>query len=356
MKDNIGKVVRTKFSVAPGEAVGMVAAQSLGEPGTQMTMRAFHYAGVAEHVPTGLPRLIELVDVKREPSKPIIIIRLKKEYEKDRKYAEELAKELEEVRVRDVAIVRENLRQKMIKVKIKGNAEKDYHITFEDLVKAVKSVYKNAKVSKARKEITIKFEKKHVPKAALKKPYTYLRNLFLRIKEKSLKPITGIKRAVVNEEDGKYFVVASGWKISSVIKHKYVDPSRIYTNNIKEIERTFGIEAARNALVREIKQTMDMQKLYVDIRHILLLADVMCYHGKVTRVGRHGIASMKPSVLARAAFEETVQHLTEAAINAEEDKLLGVVENIIVGKTTPIGTGRVALTFHPPKKEGEKPK
>ena len=66
-----------RSSVSPGEAVGTVSAQSIGEPGTQMTLRTFHYAGVVElSVPLGLPRLIEIIDAKRTPKNTIMTVYL----------------------------------------------------------------------------------------------------------------------------------------------------------------------------------------------------------------------------------------------------------------------------------------
>ena len=92
-----------KAKVENCEAVGMVAAQSIGEPGTQMTMRTFHYAGVAEiDVTLGLPRLIEIVDARREPSTPMMTIHLLPEVSGNRDMVKRLAWELEETTVADL--------------------------------------------------------------------------------------------------------------------------------------------------------------------------------------------------------------------------------------------------------------
>ncbi|MFB6198122.1 MAG: DNA-directed RNA polymerase subunit A'', partial [Halobacteriaceae archaeon] len=67
--------------VDPLDPVGTVSAQSIGEPGTQMTMNTFHYAGVAEiDVTQGLPRLIELVDARKEPDTPMMTVHLDEEH------------------------------------------------------------------------------------------------------------------------------------------------------------------------------------------------------------------------------------------------------------------------------------
>ena len=161
-----------------------------------------------------------------------------------------------------------------------------------------------------------------------------------------LKGIKGISRVVILKgNEGEYFVRTGGTNLEEVMKWKGVNASRCYTNNIKEIEKVLGLEAARNAIVREAKQVLDMQKLDVDVRHLMLLADAMCMDGDVKPVGRHGLSGDKASILARAAFEETLKHLIAAAVKADEDKLVGVTENVIIGQIVPIGTGVVKLTM-----------
>src|SRR3989338_6102116 len=103
------KETRDLSKIAPFEAVGVISAQSLGEPGTQMTMRTFHYAGVAEQVPTGLPRLIEIVDAKKEPKKPIIDIYLKSAYSRSPTEAEKVSHEISSVFLSEIATVEDDL-------------------------------------------------------------------------------------------------------------------------------------------------------------------------------------------------------------------------------------------------------
>jgi len=124
---------------------------------------------------------------------------------------------------------------------------------------------------------------------------------------------------------------------------KGVDPTRTITNNIHEIEKVLGIEAARQALINEIMNVLEEQGLDVDIRHVMLVADLMTRTGTVKQVGRHGVTGEKPSVLARAAFEVTVKHLLDAAARGERDELKGVAENVIIGQLIPLGTSMVKL-------------
>ena len=339
--------------IPPYEAVGVICAQSIGEPGTQMTMRTFHYAGVAEHVPTGLPRLIEIVDAKKEPKKPIIDMYLKSSYARSRPEAEKVAKELASVFVSDVADVEDDLEALTIKVTFNEKDGKAQNVTFAMLRKALEEfgpelksdessiLIKPVKESKGKKE---EKEKKKVTAKSVRK-------LSQKVREAIVRGVRGIHKAVVIKGNDEYFIRAGGFNVVGALENPAVDPKRIYTNNIKEIERVYGIEAARKAIVREIKDVMDMQKLFVDIRHIMLIADAMTYGGSVKSIGRHGLSGEKVGVLGRAAFEETIKHLINASAFSEEEKLIGVTENIIVGQTVPVGTGKIKLVMKHAKKK-----
>ncbi|MDD5336876.1 MAG: DNA-directed RNA polymerase subunit A'' [Candidatus ainarchaeum sp.] len=341
-----------KFSsqVAAFEPVGVIAAQSIGEPGTQMTMRTFHYAGVAEHVPTGLPRLIEIVDAKKIPKKPIMDIYLKSDYRTEEK-ARDVAYDLESVAVKDVANVGDDLEKKKIIVRFKEKDAKELKVTFKMLRDAVeKASAFDTSVNDAEKILTI------APrgKKGLEITLHALRRLANSLRSALIKGVPGVKRAVVVREGGESFIRASGYNIEGVIANPAVNPKKVYTNNIKYIESVYGIEAARNAILHEIKQVLDMQKLYVDIRHIMLVSDALCAEGSVKSVGRHGLSGQKAGVLGRAAFEETIKHLVNASVRATDDALVGVTENIIVGQTVPMGTGKIRLMVSMPKKHKAK--
>lgn len=339
-----------KAAVVPFEAVGVIAAQSLGEPGTQMTMRTFHYAGVAEHVPTGLPRLIEIVDAKKEPKKPIVDIYLKSAYARSPTEAEKVARDLSSIPVSNVANVIDDLTEKAIKIRYHEKEGKALGVTFAMLKKALEEYGEMLRINEDKKMLLIQPKKKKAEDKEI--TARYVRKLTTRIKSIIVKGIKKLQRAVVvKSSDGEYFVRAAGFNIEGVLTHEAVDAKAIYTNNIKEIERVYGIEAARNAIVKEIKDVLDMQKLYVDIRHILLIADAMTFGGEIKSIGRHGLSGEKVGVLGRAAFEETIKHLIEASTLSVEERLIGVTENIIVGQTVPVGTGKIKLVMKAKKKK-----
>ena len=331
------------LNITPGEAVGVMAAHSLGEPGTQMTMRTFHLPGVVEIVPTGLPRMIEIVDAKKIPKKPIVSIYLNKKHSKDEKRVREIARSIEEVLLSEVASFVENFSKKQIFIKLKKGALEQMKLDMSDVKKRIQE--------EISKDVDMKHQREKVLISGKKMPLRMLRKLTNKLKALHVSGVKGISKAVVTQDtDGEWIIMAGGWNLEDVLTRPEVDPFRCYTNNIMHIYDLFGIEATRNAIVKELETVMSTQKADVDIRHIRLLADAMTADGEVVSVGRHGLSGRKPSVLARAAFEETVKHIINAAIHGEEDKLAGVTENILIGQPVPLGSGLVKLTMKAPKK------
>ncbi|MCX8202543.1 MAG: DNA-directed RNA polymerase subunit A'' [Candidatus Micrarchaeota archaeon] len=323
--------------ITPGEGVGILTAHSIGEPGTQMTMRTFHLPGVVEAVPTGLPRLIEIVDAKKKPKKPVVMIYLKEKY-KDMKKVEEIAEKIDEVLLKDVAKFSEDFRKRQILIRIDKDEIRQLKIDLIGIKKKIKA--------ELGPNIKMKHKGEKVLLITKDMPLRMLRKFTNKMKNLHIKGVKGINKPVVTkDENGEWLIVAGGSNLTDLFKFEDVDPSRSTTNDIMEIYNLFGIEAARNAIVNEMYTTMKIQKVNVDIRHICLLADAMTVEGEVVSVGRHGLSGRKPSVLARAAFEETVKHLVNAAINGEEDRLRGVTENILIGQPVPLGTGLVKLTM-----------
>ena len=179
--------------------------------------------------------------------------------------------------------------------------------------------------------------------------YTMLLQLEEKIRDMRLKGIPNISRANVqlNDKTGEYYLSTIGSNLTRVSEIETIDRNRTYTNNIIEIFDFLGIEAARQAIVDELQATLDGARLEVDVRHLLLVADVMTSEGEVRAIGRHGVSGTKHSILARAAFEVTVNHLLKAGVIGEKDYLTGVAENIIVGQPISLGTGSVELYYIP---------
>jgi DNA-directed RNA polymerase subunit A" len=252
-----------------------------------------------------------------------------------------------------VADVEDDLETLTIKVTYNEKDGKAQGVTFAMLRKALEEFSGDTKSDdnsvtiKPVKELKTKKEKEEKKKVTAKS----VRKLTQKVKDAIVRGVRGIHKAVVIKGNEEYFIRAGGFNLVGALENPAADPKRIYTNNLKEIERVYGVEAARNAIIRETKDVMDMQKLFVDIRHIMLIADAMTYAGSIKSIGRHGLSGEKVGVLGRAAFEETIKHLINAAAFSEEEKLIGVTENIIVGQTVPVGTGKIKLVMKYPKKK-----
>jgi len=352
-RDELEKIVKEVIRqyklalVEPGEAVGTVAAQSIGEPSTQMTLRTFHYAGVRElNVTLGLPRLIEIVDARKKPSTPIMTIYLDEEYRYDREKALEVARKIEMTTVENVvkSIDIDLFRNGLI-IELDAEMLEDKGVTVEQVKKALEKLKAGEVYVDPQSPLTliVEFKGEMDFEKAQK-----LKNKVLATKIKGLK---GVKRVIVQKRGEEFVLIADGSNLAGVFSIKGVDRTRTISNDIHEVEEILGIEAARSVIINEIQQVLNDQGLDVDIRHVMLVADIMTRTGRVMQIGRHGVSGEKPSVLARAAFEVTVRHLLDAAARGEIDELLGVTENVIVGQIIPIGTGIVNLLMKPtPKK------
>ena len=320
--------------VEPCEAVGVVAAQSIGEPGTQMTMRTFHYAGVAEiNVTLGLPRLIEIVDARKIPSTPTMTIRLIPDYAHDRDLAREVAWAIESTSILHLGSVATDLAEMNVLIELNPGPMEQRKITAEEVAE------------KLREETGLAVDQKEklLIMAPEEPSYRELLQLVEKIKKISLKGIEGIKRVVIRKEGDEYVLYTEGSALRKIMQFDGIDPNRTKTNNINEIAEVLGIEAGRNAIINEATDTLREQGLSVDVRHIMLVADIMTVDGEVKQIGRHGVSGEKASVLARAAFEVTVNHILDAAVRGDVDDLRGVTENVIVGQPIRLGTGAVEL-------------
>ena len=331
--------------IDPTESAGIIAAQSIGEPGTQMTMRTFHYAGVAEvNVTQGLPRLIEIVDARRQPSTPMMEIYLEPTIEDDFDKVLKVAKDIEISHLTDVADVETDITNMQVIIHLDMEAMERKDVTPE----AIEAVIKKIKKAKGA-EIEITLDKNRFIVRTGATSYKRLQILVEAIKDLKIKGVDGITRAIIKKSADGYMIYTEGSNLAGVLEHEYIDGRRVKTNNILEIYDVLGIEAARNSIIHEASSTLSEQGLTVDIRHIMLISDIMTSEGDVKAIGRHGISGRKSSVLARAAFEITSTHLLRAGITGETDGLSGVAENIIVGQPVTVGTGAVELMYAPKK-------
>nr|MDO8108877.1 DNA-directed RNA polymerase subunit A'' [Candidatus Sigynarchaeota archaeon] len=331
--------------IVPSEAVGVVAAQSIGEPGTQMTLRTFHYAGVREFsVTQGLPRLIELVDARRNPKTPVMYVYLDKEFSDTEENARKIHKQIEETRIEKIAKeVDVDLSENTIVIHLDRDMIADKGIDLEDTIEKLKKFKKTKVVHRMEGDD----EQIVVETAAEEVTIPKLQKLREKIMKKIIQGIKSIKRGIIDTAPNKkeFRISTEGTNLEKVLLVDGVDKTRTYCNDLHETMEILGIEAARNLLIRESKKVLDDQSLDVDIRHLLLTSDLMTAAGDISQIGRHGISGTKESVLARAAFEVTIKQLIDASVIGESDMLKGIPENVIVGQLCPVGTGDIQLYY-----------
>ena len=323
--------------VVPGEAVGTVAAQSIGEPSTQMILRSFHTAGIASVVTTkGLPRIIEIVDARKKPKFPTMQVYPEKKIADKYEKVREIWRKLEDVKVSNLIT---NFEEDFKSGSMMLNLDKEklaFHEVTGRKIASELSKKEGITVDQDGDRIKVKVKKKENIKS--------MRTTFVHVLATSIIGIPGINKAMMLQgEDGTFHITTSGSNIEKVMEIEGVDKWHIYANDPFEVARNYGIEAARNVLANEINDTIKQEGLTVSFKHLALLADAMTYTGAIRSAGRHGIAGDKDSVFARAAYEETVKHFINAGLFGEKDMLKGVAENILIGKQIGLGTGKVKL-------------
>lgn len=308
---------------------------------THNTMRTYHFAGTAGiRVTYGLPRLIEIFDAKKEPETPLMIIYLKKQFNTS-EHATKLAEEIIEKKVLNVVKkVSLNLNENSVELELQDKKRTD------TVIKILKENFKEFSVRSRGEKISVA-AKAEIDISGMQK----LKEKILGVHVSGLKDISN---AVVLKEGDDWIVNTIGSNLEKVLTIDEVDEKRTLTNDIHETEKILGIEAARNTIIREALKTMQEQALDIDVRHVMLVGDIMTFRGDVRPIGRYGVAGAKSSILARAAFEETIKHLVRASVRKEVDNFTGIFENVMIGQVVPAGTGMFDLIARFEKEEKEK--
>jgi DNA-directed RNA polymerase subunit A" len=336
-QERIKETVRKLYSNASYDAeepVGVVAAQSLSEPATQMTMRTYHFAGTAGiQVTLGLPRMLEIFDARKEPRTPTMTVFLKPDFQSI-DAVRKIASQIREVKAKNVILSTTlDLTELWIKCRVDLKKLETLGITEDKVQKIIK--LRNTDTSMEGPDVIVVKPKKADLRNLHKIKYSVL--------ESHIKGIKGISQVVVTKENEEWIVTTLGSNLKKVFEIEGVDYTRTYSNNIFEVYDVLGVEAAKNVIIKQTQYTMEEQGLGVDVRYITLLADLMTMEGDIRAIGRYGISGQKASVLVRASFEETKKHFTGASIKGEKDELRGTVESIMMNRVAPIGTGAFRL-------------
>ncbi len=347
----VAKETYEEALISPGEAVGVVTAESFGEAGTQMTLNVFHLAGVAEmQVTQGLPRLIEIFDARKEPSTPSMTVYLRPDYSKDEKTIRKVASFIKEMTLREISSEFSlNVMRGCVEVALNKKKMTAYGFTQKQVVDALNERVKGIEAKEIKDGVLIReiSTEEEINMTSLYK-------LREKVKDSVVRGIKGVTHVLPTRRDGKAVILCAGTNLKDVLEMKEIDCKSVYSNNIHEVASVLGIEAARQAIINEATEVIGQQGLDIDIRHVMFLADIMTYGGIIRGITRGGIGGEKESVLARASFETPIKHIKEASLVGEEDKLRSVIENVIINQPIPLGTGLPGLIVKMRKKDESK--
>uniref|UniRef100_A0A8C2EG25 DNA-directed RNA polymerase subunit n=1 Tax=Cyprinus carpio TaxID=7962 RepID=A0A8C2EG25_CYPCA len=351
-----------RAQMEPGSAVGALCAQSIGEPGTQMTLKTFHFAGVASmNITLGVPRIKEIINASKNISTPIISANLDTDDDPDfarlvkgrieKTLLGEISEYIEEVFLPDDCFILVKLSLERIRLlRLEVNAE-----TVRYSICTSKLRVKPGDIA-VHGEAVVCVTPRENSKSSM---YYVLQSLKQLLPKVVVQGIPEVARAVIHidEQSGKqkFKLLVEGDNLRAVMATHGVNGNRTTSNNTYEVERTLGIEAARSTIINEIQYTMVNHGMSIDRRHVMLLADLMSYKGEILGITRFGLAKMKESVLMLASFEKTADHLFDAAYFGQKDSVCGVSECIIMGIPMNIGTGLFKL-LHSATKEPSPPR
>lgn len=319
--------------VPPGEAIGVITAQSFGEASTQMVLNVFHHAGVAQmQITLGLPRLIEILDARKQPSTPLMEVYLDKEHNNE-KDARVVAEKIKEVRLREIiSEIKIDFANKKLEIVLDAKALKNVHVGAQRIAERLEEKGFNVKGNDLRISLN-----------ASELDFKAIYKLKEKLKETIVSGIKGITQVVVATRGKDFVILTAGSNLKDVREMKGVDANRVTSNDIHDVANVLGIEAARQTVVNEIKAVIQSQGLDINERHLKLVADAMTASGVVKGVTRMGIISDKASILARATFETPDKQFVNATIQGGRDELKSVIENILLNQAIPVGTGLPGL-------------
>ncbi|KAJ0985807.1 hypothetical protein J5N97_004163 [Dioscorea zingiberensis] len=328
--------------VEAGAAIGAIGAQSIGEPGTQMTLKTFHFAGVASmNVTLGVPRIKEIINAAKNISTPIITTILNC----DTLISARMVKGCIERTVlgevaESIKIVLKNS-QPSIVIKLDAQRSEDLRLGISSEI-VQHAILTHPKIKLKPEDVRVVNSKKlriFLPQGNRIKLQFELHTLKSILPKVVVKGIPTVERAVINSDKGKHHLLVEGTNLLAVMGIPGVCYEKTKSNHVIEVHQTLGIEASRKCIINEIQYTMSTHGMSIDSRHMMLLSDLMTCKGEVLGITRYGISKMKDSVLMLASFEKTAEHLFNASFSGREDQIEGVSECIIMGIPMQLGTG-----------------
>ena len=401
-----------KSIIEPGEMVGIIAAQSVGEPTSQMTLNTKHFAGVAGKgsANMGVNRILELLHYSKNIKTPQMTIYFNESLSKDRSKLNKVTSYFTHLSIRqlissaeiyydlglndDFAIKIKNdnvsnpffvnnqkadISSLPFVFRLKMNIEKmlDKETTLLDIkTKFISYWYKNytnlKNLKKSDKDIisrisrctilsnnsTDKEQIIHIRFSMITFNYNMITNFLKMVFDDiTLKGIEGIQNIDIEHElsikfdkdtgdiknEKEYVVYTAGINFDDLRYVKGIDFTRTRCNDIATTLRLYGIEATRQILLHELSSTYTSGGSSINLTHLSILIDQMCYLGEIISIDRHGLSKIDMDPIARASFERTMDHFINAAIFNEKDHIKSVSSRIAVGRVINGGTGSFEL-------------
>lgn len=376
IKTEIEKHV-SKSLAQPGEGVGVICAQSIGERQTQLTLNSFHSSGLCvATVVTGVPRFLELLNATKDPKMSCntfsILPNVKTPEEvrsviesslinhclndlviSEKVFLEEKEEEFwfgayetifsNQFREYKAGIsfmldIEKIYKYKILLPKIKNKIES----TYADICCVISPLYIG------QLDIFVDTSSIQIPEDESLPLFLKNRNYVEIYLEEVVKPkllelevcgIKNIKNFHYTPENERWKIQTEGSNFMEILCLPFVDITTASSNNMWEIYNTMGIEATREFLIEEFTNVVSSDGTFINPSHILLLVDVMTYQGNITSVSRYGMKKEQMGVLSRASFEESLDQFCNAGFYAEKDFIKSVSANIMCGKRSSIGSG-----------------
>ena len=383
--------IKHKFDVSfaqAGEMVGILSAQSIGEPTMQLTLDVFHSAGAAgKNVTLGVPRLEEVIRILKNIKTPYLTIYLNDGGFSDLE-VEKIRNKIEFTTLNDLILTKDiyddpnplntiieedrdfvnahfeytganelnSLSSVMLRLVLDKHILKEKDIEIGEVVRIIIEKYENVYCvfsNENSENLVIQIRIVNYDDN-VEITEENIRHLEGEILFMGIKGIDKLTRVFMNKTDKKGFdsdgnllkdqkewmLQTDGSNLLDILGLQEIDSRRTESNHIYEIYNTLGIEATRIAIIKELTNVITA-KTYVNYRHMTLLTDRMTHRGTLMPITKLGMNKIETGPLLRAAFEQPVEILTNAGIFAEKDNLCGPSENIVMGNYGRFGSGIV---------------